>query len=113
MPATTARGLRYPLSNEAPAGHLQMQALAGDTNDRLAIGGTASLTADGSGILTVTHGLGRVPVGYAAVTVNTTLYLCSAASTAPTSTVFKLHLFRRDTGAPVPSGTITVRWVAY
>jgi len=32
MPGSTSLGIRYPLSSEAPAGHSQMQTLAGDVN---------------------------------------------------------------------------------
>jgi hypothetical protein len=113
MPGSTTRGIRYPLTSEPPAGAPNMQTLATDTNDRLANGGRGTYTFNVNGEAAIPHGLGRTPVGICAQTVNSTLYQVTISSTAANSTNFNVIIFRRDTGAIVPSTSFVISWVVW
>lgn len=74
------------------------------------IGYEAAVSSDGSGDITVTHGLGVTPTVAFAEVFNNSNIDCRVY--AKTSTTFTLRLYDSDSGAALPSTAVNLMWQA-
>ena len=125
MPGSTPLGIRYPLSSEAPAGHTQMQTLAGDVDTLLGSGfagtpyamaaghvSTSSIAAGGTANVAVTFPAGRfsqAPLVQATVNVTGPNQTYAVRVTSITTAGANLAVSTSATSSP---GVATVAWMA-
>lgn len=109
----TARGITYPDPSGVPSrAALQTMAETADTAigtaaDGLMKVGRINVTTSSSGVATINHTLGRVPV-WADASLTTETY--RVAVTAESSSTITVKVVNASTGAAYV-GTITVRWM--